>query len=292
MDILDNANYLKEGPPRKVSFFSAIKVLFDDYTVLVGAGILTVGLFFTQLSVGQSKFMELINISGDWEQTNGRLINYSMHGSNESGDFYRYSFEITVGGKLYQGTSYGAMPQDGVKEGMPEECLVEYRASNPRRSRIVGTSAELYPVLAACFLLLPLLGLVILLIGLKKNVRALYLLKYGILSQGKTISTKPVAAIKGERAYKFVFEFDVNNKTYEASCLTKEKERVEDDELYNILYKENNPSNNIVYDALGHIPEMGKLGEIKQGNPASKFYLGLIFIGLISNIYLYWAWYW
>lgn len=287
MEILDYKHYLREAPPRKVSFFAAMKVLFDDYTVLIGISILMVGLLFSQLSVGQSKFMEYINFSGDWVQTNGRLVEYSIHGKKGLRDFYRYDFEITVEGKLYEGTSYGTF----LEGGATVDCLVEYRRFNPNRSRIVGTSAELYPALAACFLLLPLIGLIIMLIGLKKSSRILFLLKYGILSQGKTLSVKPIAALGGGRAYKFVFEFEVNNKQYKASCLTQEKERVEDDELYNILYNKKNPNKNIVYDALGHIPELGKLSDVKEENPASKFYLGVILISFMLNIYIYWSWY-
>ena len=151
-----------------------------------------------------------------------------------------------------------------------------------------------FPPRFPLLLLLPLIGLIIMSIGLKKNFRALYLLKYGILSQGKTINIKPVISLEGGggRAYNFVFEFKVKDKTYEASCITKEKERVEDDELYNILYDKRNPNRNIVYDALGHVPEIGQLGKIKQENPSSVFYLGIIFISLMINIYLYWSWYW
>lgn len=284
MEILDYKNSLREGPPRKVSLASTIKVLFDDYTVQVGAAILMVGIFFMQISVGQSLFVELVNFNGDWVQTNGRL----MDSENYTPDRYKHVFEFSVDNELYEGTSYGIM---GIREAT-ENCLVEYRAYNPRRSRVVGTSAEVFPALAGCCLLAPLLGLVILLIGLRKKFKALYLLKYGLVTQGKTLSVTSVMASGGGRAYRFVFEFKVNDKTYEASCISKEKERVEDDDLYNVLYKENNPSKNIVYDALGHVPEIGKLGDIKEGNPASTFYLGLIFIMLLVNLYFYSKWYW
>jgi hypothetical protein len=284
MEILDSKTHLRKGPPRKVSFWAAVKVLFDDYTVQIGIGILAVGMIFTQLSVGQSQFMELINLSGEWQETPGGLVEKKML----KDDFWKYTFEFVVDGEAYKGTSYGLLKRDELNE-----CLVEYRQFNPRRSRIVGSSAELYPPFAASFLLLPFIGLIIISIGLKKNFSALYLLKYGILSQGKTINIKPVISLEGGgRAYNFVFEFKVKEKTYEASCITKEKERVEDDELYNILYDKRNPTRNIVYDALGHIPEIGQLGKIKQENPSSVFYLGIIFISVMINIYLYWSWYW
>jgi hypothetical protein len=280
MEILDS---LKEKPPRKMSFLAAIKVLFEDYTVQVGGAILVVGLFFTQLSVGQSEFMEVINISGDWEQTSGRVVESSAI----KDDFWRFKFEITVEGKMYEGISYGLLSEEEVRN-----CIVEYRTFNPRRSRIVGSSAELFPALAGYCLLAPLLGLIILLIGLKKQFRALYLLKYGIVSQGKTLSVTPVTAAGGGRAYRFVFEFNVNDKSYEATCISKEMETVEDDNLYNVLYNEKNPSKNIVYDALGHVPEIGQLRDIKEGNPAATFYVGLTIIGFIANLYLYYLWYW
>jgi hypothetical protein len=288
MNILDYKDSLREGPPRKISFFSTVKVLFDDYTVQIGGAVLALGLFFMQLSVGQSKFMELINISGDWEQTSGRFIKGSQRVSSRGNELFKHQFEFSVEGKLYKGTSYGPLK----KADRTENCLIEYREFNPRRSRVVGTEAELHPALAACFLLLPFLGLIIMAIGLKGNLRALFLLKYGIVSQGKTLSVTPVAASGGGRAYRFVFEFKVNDNVYEANCLTKEKEIVEDDDLYNVLYNEKNPSKNIVYDALGHIPAIGRLGNVKEGNPASTFYLGLIFISLLANIYLYYQWYW
>lgn len=284
MEILDYKNSLREGPPRKVSLYSVIKVLFDDYTVQVGGAILMVGILFMQLSVGQSLFVEVVNFNGDWVQTSGRLLDNSSYRP----DRYRHTFEFTVDNEVYKGVSYGEM---GVREAT-ENCLIEYREFNPRRSRVVGSSAEVFPALAGCCLLAPLLGLIILLIGLRKKIRALYLLKYGLVTQGKTISVKPVMASGGGRAYQFVFEFKVNEKTYEASCISKEKERVEDDDLYNVLYKANKPNKNIVYDALGHVPEIGKLGDIKEGNPASTFYLGLIFVMLLVNTYFYYQWYW
>lgn len=284
MDILDYKDSLREGPPRKISFSSVIKVLFSDYTVQVGGAILMVGIFFMQISVGQSLFMEYVNVNGDWVETNGRLTDHSTY----TPDRYRHLFEFTVNDQLYEGISYGEL---GKREAT-ENCLIEYRASNPRRSRVVGTEAEVFPALAGCCLLAPLFGLIILLIGLRQKIRALYLLKYGLVTQGKTVNVKPVMASGGGRAYRFVFEFKVNDMTYEASCISKDKERVEDDDLYNVLYKENNPSKNIVYDALGHIPEIGKLADIEEGNPASTFYLGLTFIMLFANLYLYSQWYW
>lgn len=169
--------------------------------------------------------------------------------------------------------------------------MIEYRAKNPRRSRIVGTSSEGFPALAACFLFLPLLGVIFIIIGLKKNFKILFLLKNGIFAKGKTLLIKPTVALGAGQAYKFLFEFDVNNKTYQATCVTKETEKVEDEALYKILYKESNPSVNLVYDVLEHIPEIGKLGEIKQKHPSSIFYLGIIGISLLVNVYIYWSWY-
>jgi hypothetical protein len=288
MEILDSKIHLKEDPPRKISFLANIKVLFDGYAVEIGASVLGIGLILTQLFVGQSKFMEIVDLNGDWVETSGRLVEHSIYGRDRMEDLYIYHFEFTVEDEFYEGTCTGTF----LRGGMREECLIEYRSLNPNRSRIVGTGGELYTSLVACFLFLPLLGLVFILIGLKNNYKTLFLLKYGILSQGKTQSAKKVAALGGGIAHEFVFEFKVEGKSYEASCVTKKKERVEDDALYNILYDTDNPNKNIVYDALGHIPETGKLAAIKQENPISVFYWGLTFVTFIINMVIYCLWYW
>jgi hypothetical protein len=288
MEILDSKIHLQEDPPRKVSFLATMRVLFDGYAVEIGASVLGIGLILAQLIVGQSKFMEMINLNGDWVQISGRLLEHSISGKDGMEDIYIYDFEFILEDELYEGTCSGPF----LRGGMREECLIEYRSLNPNRSRIVGTGGELYTSLVAYFLLLPFLGLVFMLIGLKNNYKTLFLLKYGILSQGKTLIAKKVAALGGGVAHKFVFEFKVKDKSYEASCITKQKERVEDDELYNILYDTDNPNKNVVYDALGYIPETGKLEEIKQENPISMFYWGVTFITLVINIVIYLTWYW
>lgn len=279
--ILDDPYSFREKSPRSLNIFTIIQVLFGGFSVQFGSLFFWFGMIFTFIFVGQSELVYLFTIDGDWVETTGLVESIERTGVTVNDQpYYKFNFKFTVDGKELSGASMG--PRGTIMEG--ESAAVEYTSLNTDRARIIGTTTKSFPVWTALVLIFPLIGFILMAIGFRENIKALKMLRVGVFTRGKKLSkTATNTIINNRRVYAFEFTFQVAKKPYIATCKTDLTELVEDEELEKILYNPKNPSQNLVYDAMGAAPAIDESGRITQsGILALRYLLGTI-IGLLIN---------
>lgn len=277
---------------RKVSIFTKIKVLFGGARVQIGsllfwiiASVILVyiGNYGLGLNLGQ----------GEWVSTQGLYLGIEETNVivNEE-PVYGYYFSYSVDGQSYQGISY-----DYYKE-LGSEAVVdaEYRANQPKIARIKGMDES--PTghgLIWIFCLVSLIPLGILLWGLRSNQKYLYLLQKGAMAEGTYLrSTRTNITINEQVVYRYEFSFEVNGRTYTATCQTHQYDRVEDEEKETILYDPNDPTYNMVSDAVSKIKpsrraSLGRRGQtgINQAGVGALVYALLPMGGALIAVYIW-----
>lgn len=92
-------------------------------------------------------------------------------------------------------------------------------------------------------------------IGLRRNLKALQLLQYGIITTGKLEGSEYTnTKINNAPEIKYIFSFQADGKTYRVSGKTHEQQLIQAQER--IIYNPDNPDFAIVYDLIPSIPEL------------------------------------
>lgn len=248
---------------RTISIFTAIKVLFGGATVQIAS--LVFWIIASGLLGYISNYGTGINLGhGAWTPTQGLYVGgeYTNVTVNDE-PIFAYYFSYSVNEQSYQGVSYdysGKLEKEAIVD-------VEYRANRPAQARIKGMDES--PTghwLMWIFALVSLVPLSILFWGFRQNQKYLYLLKKGGMAQGTYLRSTPTnTSINEQTVYKYEFSFEVNGKTYTATCKTHLYDRVEDEETETILYDPRDPSYNMVSDAISNIKPSRKAGIGRRG---------------------------
>jgi hypothetical protein len=257
---------IREAAPRRLSLYSKSTILFGGVIQQLGWVLLFFGLIFSVAFIPNSEISYIFTFDGEWVQTKAIIKEISQTSARENKIYlYAYTYDFSSkDGKLYKGTSYDYL-NENYKTGKTVD--VQYKSKNPNHSRIVGMRRAPFNSIVALVLLFPLVGIVMLVIGLLKGFKALNLVINGKFTKGRKISAEPTGVqINRRPEYKFVFSFEVSGRTYEAICKTHETRKVEDEEKEIILYNEQHPEDAIVYDSVTNVPKINNQGNLE---PAS-----------------------
>jgi hypothetical protein len=121
------------------------------------------------------------------------------------------------------------------------------------------------PKFTAFVLIFPLVGLFMVIPGIRSQAKALDLLRNGEFTRGQLRekeSTGTVYSINDVQypEYKYTFDFQYNGVTYQAIAKTHITEPLEDEALENILFYPGYPTFNVVYDGISNSPRMDQMG--------------------------------
>lgn len=98
-------------------------------------------------------------------------------------------------------------------------------------------------------------GGVLMFVGLHRNLKALQLLQYGIITTGKLEGSEYTnTRINNVPEIKYVFSFQADGKSYQVSGKTHEHQLIQSQER--VIYNPDNPDFAIVYDLIPSIPEL------------------------------------
>ncbi|MBX7243564.1 MAG: hypothetical protein K1X92_17630 [Bacteroidia bacterium] len=129
-------------------------------------------------------------------------------------------------------------------------------------------------------------GLIFVVIGLNKNMKALQLLQYGILTSGKLNKTEYTnVKVNNIPEIKFTYEFNVNGKKHLVTGRTHEHHLVEDPKNERIIYNPDNPDFAILYDL---IPNAPKLNQDQTLQPVDAFKIYLLIQPIIAIVLIFW----
>lgn len=193
------------APPRVVPLSLLLRVRLGGVLPTIGWAMLAFGLIFTWGFVMNSELMTAGAFDAPLGKAEGRVVAAqatSFEINNQR--VVEIDFEFSLADKPFRGKSWTRGRHPG--EGSP--VPVEYVRSNPELSRIAGMSTAPMPSGVGFVLILPLVGLVILAVGIHVAGKGVHLLRHGKLATGRLVDSQPTnTKINNRRVMRMTFEF-------------------------------------------------------------------------------------
>ncbi|WP_144394434.1 DUF3592 domain-containing protein [Pleionea sediminis] len=240
---------VRTSMPRTLPLSVKIKLLFGGGLSQSGWFLFGFGMIFFWVFGANADFSEF-KFSGPLTRVSGTVIesvelNYEV---NERSVYQVYFRFITPEGDELEDFSFST----GRYFKVNTPVRVEYPEGNPRLSRIEGLRRSPFSIWLSLIGLLPLTGVIMVILGIRKGIKASHLLANGILTTGKLTSKEPTnTTINDQRVYKLTFVFkDHNSRTHTVTEKTHQTRQLEDDDEERLVYLRDNPQKAIMFDSL------------------------------------------
>ncbi len=265
------------GRPRTVPLLIRLRILFGGFLNQFGWLFFGFGMIFVWLFTLQADLTSWFVFRGTLETAQGsittsRKTNVSVGGSKHSKGtpVYEHQYSFTWGNDLYEGTSY--CTGGGTLEA-EKNVLIEFPRGHPKTSRIRGMRRGIVGLFGLMPVIFPAIGLVFISHGFRKGLKAIHLLAFGQLAEGKLISKEPTnTRVNKKTVYKLTFEFAASDgQTHQAIARTHETKDLEDEQAELLLYDPMRPAYAVMLDDLPGRPRFGEAGTITTGSPAGAF---------------------
>ncbi len=263
---MENQRTLRELPPRRLDWYTQAVLLLGDFVSQTGWALLALGsVFFWTTAVNSEVTYWLQDKTVRWQDKEGVILEADSTGTMEGDQrIWRYRHSVAPGdGYRYKGTSYSV----GKKFDAGQLAFIRYDAADPRNNYAVGLRRSEHTWRVNLLLLLPLFGLLLLLLPVRRNCRVLRLLKIGDFTRGKLFAKTPTGQVERVGAhvlpvFRFEFRFEHLGAVFHATCRTPHPALVEDEDSESILYDRYHPSFNLVYDAVPNLPKITAAGKL------------------------------
>lgn len=256
-------------PPRFVALPIRIYALFGGVFNLIGWILLSFSFIFVWIFLVDSGWNSFFTFRGEIVTTPGIITDvYDTNAEENEYDVVAHDYTFTVNGVNYSGTSYIT-----ARESPEGPATIEYIANQPEKSRIQGMRRETFSqsFLMLFILLFPLIGLVFVIGGMRRGIKANRLLVHGVFAFGELIDKKPTGTTVNDMPeYKMIFEYKVKGQIYNCSAKTTEPEELEDDEKEALLYNPRSPEDSIMFDSLPGYPYVDASGGLKCESPGKS----------------------
>jgi len=199
--------------------------------------------------------------------------------------FENHYYFISDDGVEYEGVSYAT----GQRVFSGDTVVIEYPEGKPEYSRIKGMRREIFSSLVVWTVIFPLVGLVFILLGLKRSIRALRLLKNGELTTGTLIEkVRTNTKINGQVVYKMTFRYhDDQGNEYEHKERTRTPYFLQDQKKEKLLYLKRKPSYAIMLDSLPSFATINVYGRIESSPILRLMFLLIIPAATIIGLAIY-----
>lgn len=133
-----------------------------------------------------------------------------------------------------------------------ESLTVEYPAGKPEYARIKGMRNSMFSSFVLFVVIFPLVGLIFILLGIRRSFKAIRLLKYGELAKGELISKEATnTKINKRTVYRMTFKFkDAQGREHTIRERTPMPYLLQDDKQERLLYLRSKPDKAIMVDNL------------------------------------------
>lgn len=229
--------------------------LLVKLSLFLGDVIFILGLIFSLIGVASMVLISLLvdfsslRFSPDTIAKGTITAIEDANASENNHRIYKFQYQYSLDGDSFKsGYSYDSNGELKVGDRVEVEC-----ESASTKSRIKGMKlAPFSPWLLLPFSIFPLVGMVMLLFGVRKGVRNLDLLTNGILAKAKvTHKERTNTRINNQYVYKVFFEFKTaDGKMAQSSVNTHKPYLVEDEPEEMMLYKPETPEKAVLLDAL------------------------------------------
>ncbi len=285
------ARQLHELPPRQISLFTKAAILFGGFLQQFGWIFFVMGSLFAWIFIPPSTVRFWFEAGKDWKEVPGKVVTSEPTNSSVNDQtVYRYLHSFEVNGQRFTGKSFtpGQRYQGG------EEVTIRYDAKDPsKQSHILGSDRAVFPAFVLFVLIFPLVGLGFIVHSIRQNAKAIKLLEIGEFTRGAICSkeaTNSTVKINNNTypIFKYIFEFEANGRTQNATCKTHQAWLVEDEQREIILYDKYNPEFNLVFDAAPNMPNISEQGTLEPAGFGKVVYLALPLVGIAMHLYFIW----
>lgn len=239
-----------QAPPRFVLIPIRLYLLFGGVLAQLGWLFLGLGLLFFQFFAGDI-LVDSYRFQGPMEITQGVITEvYETIAEENEVEIVAHEYRFVLQGKNYEGVSYVTGQYLPLQSSVP----IRYKVDDPQVSRIQRPHfrSHLFRAGLVWFLaILPLLGLTFICFTLPGKLKALRLLKWGEVTQGRLIAREATnMSVNEEPVYKLSFAYRAQGRHYECVTRTHLIETLQDERQELLFYLPQRPAQAVLKDAL------------------------------------------
>jgi hypothetical protein len=268
-------------PPRPMPFSLSITNVLN-LIVQIGFGVFGFASIFLWTFVANADF-SFITFKGDLGRATGTVTRVVDTNASESRSRIRENhFQYSVAGERMEGVSYSTGRQ--VEPG--DRVLVEFLERTPQRARISGQRTGMFSPAVMFVLLFPLVGLALIIFGLRWGSKRSRLLREGVFTTGVLKSkTATNTRVNNRRVYELIFEFTARDgRRCEAKARTSMTDRLQDEREEPLLYNPEKPEDAVMLDDGPGRPRFDETGMLVGRPVAALFSMILPALVIVANV--------
>lgn len=259
-------------PPRSVPFSLAVRLRFGGPFGLIGWLFLAMGLgFLLGFSVIAHPLVALKLASAETARVEGTVLGWSDTSvSVNEQPVVATHFEYRVDGVVYEGASFAVdrAPDPGTR------VAVIYVVGDPKASKIDGMMAGQAPLwVIALLLIFPAVGLLLVLLNLRRGGRELKALRHGRAARAVATGHRPTGTTVNEvPEYAVTFEYrDHLGQTHRVEQKTLSPEELLDEAEEPLLYLPDRPTVAVLLDSRPRVIELDDRGHFAPRSALATF---------------------
>ena len=244
---------------REVSTLLRLKILFGGSIIQVLYGVFSFLMIFVLLFVANADFSDFTLANSP--TTKGNITNITQTNSRINKRYvFAFDYTFLVNDKIYKNKSFST------EKTSTNEVIIEYLAINPRNSRIKDMRQKTFPIYVALIGIFPIIILLILFFGIKKNLKAISLMQTGELGYATLIRTETTnVRVNNRYVVRLFYEFeDKNGNKIVFSTKTHQPEKITDETREVLFYDVKNPKINVLKDSLAIKIALKENGKFKS----------------------------
>ena len=273
---------LRFAPPPRPMPFSLSMTTVLNLVVQIGFGVLGFASIFVWTFVANADY-SFITFKGALGRATGTVTRVVDTNARENRSTVRENhFQYSVAGERMEGVSYSTGRQ--VEPG--DRVLVEFLESTPQRARISGQRTGLFSPAVMFVLLFPLVGLALIVFGMRWGSKRARLLREGIFTTGVLKSkTATNTRVNNRRVYELIFEFTARDgRRCEAKARTSMTDRLQDEREEPLLYNPDKPEDAVMLDDGPGRPRFDESGMLVGRPVAALFSMILPALVIVANV--------
>lgn len=236
--------------PRTISIGLKISIFFKNPIALIGTIFFLFGMIFPIVFGSMADFKSAFSFRDNDPVIRGAVIDKSATSSSENKQrIYDYKYQYSINGKTYYGHSFST----SYEKESGDTVNVLYVAKQPELSRIEGMRAAPFGIWILAFTsIFPIIGLIFVIVSLRKAKSNIYLVKNGILTYGKVTRKEPTnTKVNNNTVYKVFFQYkSQDGNIQEAMNRSHLTYNLGDEENEPLVYDSQNPSKAVLLDTL------------------------------------------
>lgn len=267
--------------PRRVPGSVRLGVLFGGWLNQVGWGLVAFGGIFALIFAVNADCTSWYHFRGEIQSVTGTVtgVERTAFSQGGGGGRHRRSRSSGRGKPIYEvryrytptadisreGVSYLLAPNSTTEPTVPQEVIVEYPANRPDVSRIRGMRRRPFHGALALIGLLPVSGLFMALLGLRRGMHKSSLLKCGKPANARLVDKRATGAqVNKQTVWALTFEYVTDQgTTLQTVVRTHHEERLLDEATEKLVYDPGHPTRAVLLDSLPGTPGLDEMGNIR-----------------------------